>query len=203
MAKIAEPPIYAIFQDERGIITQPWVQWLDNLRNESNDNRSKIITKELNSSSSVAFTRGITSANQIYEIDLIDVRASSLNSGLRLRASTDTGTTYLEGSTDYQWSRNTNGVTTTEPLASRLVLTDSDLGTTSAHRVQGTIHVVSPASSEFTYLSWSLRYLNSSDSLRSVEGVGLVRTTTPLDSLKVLPSAGSLTSGTIKLYSLQ
>ena len=120
-----------------------------------------------------------------------------------LRASVDAGATFTEVSNGYIWSRQDNGSTVSSTNYSSLVLTPATSNNQDNYDISGTIQIINPASpSEYKTVMWDISYLSSTDVLQVIRGAGKIKTLEPINGLRVIPSAGSIQSGTITLNSI-
>ena len=200
MAKLPQPPISSpMFLDESKTLTLAWSRWFQAISREANDNRSKISDIDLSEDAVVDLTKGIDGSNDVYEIDLIDVRMSSPNSALLFRASSEVGVV-LEASNMYQYDHTFGS----SGSSTAIELSLHDCNNIANYELNGYIRIIKPFNSDrYKLIYWTLAYVDSSDNLQVIQGAGQIRTLDALIAFRILPNAGVLTSGTIKFYSLQ
>lgn len=204
MSAIQPPPISTPMMLDSGVMSRAWVAWFQSIYLKLNQGKNQIETDEMALDSYKDFTSSINSSSAIYEIEVSNILLSSLNSALLLRASTDSGVTYIEVSNGYQWTRQDNATTTSSSNYSSLVLTPSTSNNQSNYEMSGTIRIIEPSSSSaYKMVYWTISYLDSTDTLQIIDGCGQIKSTDPINAIRVIPSAGSITSGTLTLYSIE
>lgn len=203
MATIQPPPVSTPILLDTGVMSLTWIAWFQSIHLKLNQGKALITMADLDMASSQDFEAGISTSIDVYEIELTNVLLSSLNSSLLLRASIDGGDNYLEASNAYGWSRQDNGSTSYTNSYHSLMLTPQTSNNQKNYEISGVIRLVD-LSNDLSYkmVQWSLSYFDSSDTFQVVEGCGHIKTALPVNAIRILPSAGSISSGTIAFHSL-
>lgn len=158
---------------------------------------------------SVDLTNGIDSTYNRYLVSFTLVPAKD-NVTLRARVSTDGGSTFESGTTDYHTSFQgaadgaaTSGGTETD----RLILTQggSEIGSGSGEFVGGNLTLFKPAdSSLYTIIQGTLGYIRSDDLFVTAHGGGAYTTAESVDGFQLLFSDGSnIESGDVQLMGVE
>lgn len=162
-----------------------------------------VSTGTASNASAITFT-GLSSAYLFYEVTYVNVTAASNWVSFLLRTSTDNGSSYDSGASDYAWARTyTNGATTTLandandasiPLAGDVLLQNVDA-------VNGKVVIYNPSATTETAVrnDWSRM-----DSVLSSVEIGMTagkrKSAADVDAIQFLMSSGNIATGTFKLY---
>lgn len=159
-------------------------------------------------SASLDFTSCLTSDFDEYEIHFVQILPATNAAGLRMRCSTDGGSTYDSGS-NYSWAAfgHTNAGSATQGSQS-----DTSIGLLyqslyNVHSSSGKYTFVNPAgASEWKQIYGNHQMMVSVDQTGSpAEGginSGLYRSTTAVNAIRFLMTSGNITSGTIRVYGI-
>ncbi len=165
-------------------------------------------TKAPSSAATVDFTTGIDSTYDEYEIHLINVVPATDGAALWLRVSTDGGSTFDAGASDY--GTVTMNATTSAVSAGGTVTTSISMigavisNTASAGGVSGVIKIFAPADSVHTHALYSVMAADdASGSLQVRTGAGSRLTTTAVNAVRILFSTGNVAAGKLKLYGVR
>jgi len=174
-----------------------------------------LTTATASSDATIEFTSGLDSTYKRYVVEIIDVAPASDNKELRMRVSTDGGSTWKSGSSDYTGIViyvNTTGSgiggesdTTRRLRLSRWVFFNQHgLSNSSADSYSATLQLNNPASSsvEQTFY-WAGRYRQASNKLCAIDGAGRYNASSAIDGLQFYMSSGNISSGTFKLYGMK
>jgi hypothetical protein len=166
------------------------------------------------SSSSVSFTSGIDSTYPIYRFDFINIHPSNTNQNFRINFSTDGGSSYNVTKTTtfayaYHKEDGTGGTFTYDTSVDAAQSTGDvnimfGTGNQNNESLSGSLFLYNPSSTTFVkhFISDIQEvYDNHQGSLRGL-CAGYGNTTSSIDAVKFLMSAGTLDSGTIKLYGI-
>lgn len=167
----------------------------------------QISSSTASSSSSIDFT-SLSSTYISYWVFIQDLVPASDGTTLYLRTSTDNGTSFDSGASDYDWewiSSDTSANTPTVDTAdSEITLTDTDIGTGTNEKLSGHVTIFNPSASNYTKAVWDVAYMNSSSAaLKTVSGGGYRVSTTAVDAIRFIMSSGNIASGTFVLYGLK
>lgn len=154
-------------------------------------------------SATIEFTSGFTSDYVKFVIICSNVIASAVNQNLACRTSTDGGSTFDSGASDYDWSHNKLGTSITNSGSStdnELELYASGSGTT---KWDGVISIYNPAdSSNPKILEWDV-IPNTAGALASTKGRGQRLSNTAVNALQLYNGTGNFTSGEFYLYGIK
>lgn len=169
-----------------------------------------IETIEASNDATVDFTSGIDSTYKAYITLLEKVVPSNDNVNLHLRVSTNTGSSWHAGASDYSHSRfvfSDGGSSVGGALgASAIVLNGtSTWGSDTGEGGQGFVLVTSPSDTTIhTYVTARLTY-NEPTAGRTGQALsgGKYKSTTAIDGIRLYFSSGNIESGTFKLYGVK
>ena len=154
----------------------------------------------------VNFTGFSSSVYQDYQIVLDHFIPATDDSSLWMRTSTDAGSTYDSGSTNYMYAnngRNTAGTTgATSNGDAKIVLTGAGVGNATGEFLSGIIRIINPGAAARCSVLWELFYHDATGRLTAVVGGGIRDAAADVDAARLLFSAGNITSGTAKFYGL-
>jgi hypothetical protein len=165
-------------------------------------------------SASIEFTSGIDSTYDLYMITVIDMVAQTGGTDFSLRSSTDGGSTWDSGATDYLGTVMlgvTAGALTQNASGDRLRLTARTvylLDNTAANAVSGQIFIYSPSNGSGKTCFSSVMILpqrsggSGETAFCSVYGGGIRNSAADVDAIQLFISSGNITSGTFALYGL-
>ena len=170
------------------------------------NNWVKISSSTASSSASISFT-GLSSTYRVYRIEITDAAPATDGVALYMRTSTDNGTSYDSGVSDYQWSLLVTDTSGNSPKVdtadSSIELTDTDLGNGTNETCCVDINLYDPSTAKYTKATWTSTYASSSSAARrSITGGGYRQSTTAVDAIQFLMSSGNISSGTFSLYGL-
>ena len=167
------------------------------------------------SSASVSFTTGIDSTYPIYKFEFINIHPSNTNQNLRINFSTDGGSNYnVAKTTTFSYAYNkedgTGGILGYDTSVDSAQSTGDvnimfGTGNQNDESLSGSLFLYNPSSTTFVkhFISDIQEvYDNHQGSLRGL-CAGYGNTTSSIDAVKFLMSAGTLDSGTIKLYGIK
>lgn len=143
----------------------------------------------------------------IIEVD--HVRPASDNTSLFIRTSSDGGTSYDSGASDYQWAAQifdlaTNLAAATSGSAMMINGNVVGVGNQATEMISGTIHLfAADDSGNRTHLDWSGYMNDTSGNVRKVSGCGERKTNAVTDGVQFLFNTGNITSGRVRVYGIQ
>ena len=165
------------------------------------------------SSDRPAFTSGLSSTYRAYKIILENIVPTNDNSHLSLRTSTDGGSNYDQGASDYQWAINSLTATTgtgdgfqNSSGSTRIQLTDHQMGSATNEQLCGEVTLYNPAGTGFTMVHWSLTHLRATDGAVTLEtGAGARMSAADVDAIQfsTTGAAETIASGALRLYGLR
>ncbi|MEE9510298.1 MAG: hypothetical protein V3V81_07370 [Candidatus Bathyarchaeia archaeon] len=167
-------------------------------------------TQSASASSSIDFTSNIDSTFTKYAIEIVDW-IPSVDALIQIRISTDGGSTFKAGASDYAWGNvRSNGATgivvNTDTADDHISIAGSNnIGSDSAKGANFTIKMSNPASSA-TNTSFEITGGAPDGTVlqqKPMQGSGkYVAATTAVDAIQFLQSTGTITSGIFKLYGI-
>lgn len=170
---------------------------------------SKVLldTKTASSSATIDFTSYIDSTFKQYIVEWDGVKSSSPGNGLQMRISTDGGSTWKSGASDYAYSLHywSSGATTNTVQSSTGVASMNccvaTIGSTTNTAGSGTVKCFNPAdSARFFSIHTESTVVNSSTSVWGSRGVGNYTTAGAVNAFRFLMQSGNIVSGTFRLY---
>lgn len=151
--------------------------------------------------SSADFSTGIDDTYGEYIFVLTNVVPATDNVALWLRSSTDGGSTYDAGASDYAWRLLTNATTTTDTTDAQIELTTATIGSdTNENGFTGRVHLFDPAGAEYTAFRHFGIYDEANGDLYIADGGGKRLAAEDVDAVRFMFSSGDIESGTIRLY---
>ena len=158
--------------------------------------------------SSVDITSGIDSTYDSYLVDIVDLIPASNNTALYFRVTTDGGSTFKSGASDY-WFHGLNTSSTSSSYSSNAIHGYSEIwlgaqiGNGASEGIKAHLLLHNPSSSATKCCISYQGVQSNSTSLKGVGGAGLYNAATAVDGFRLLMSSGNLTSGTIRLYGIK
>ena len=207
MAKVVPPPLGVGINEESGFLTRAWLQWFQDLQNNTAEGLVQLADGTFSSSETLTLTNNISAEYGHYRVLLSDLLVSQPGDILNIRVSEDTGSTYKSGASDYSWliEENTGSVaTTTDSANTALTLNNTGLGNTSSSIINGEIDFFTPANTvNAKHFRWEMSYKNNSGVLTKNTGTGLYNGTGAVDAIKLYLNSGVFASGSYKLYGIK
>ncbi len=140
----------------------------------------------------------LDAAYDVHQFDLIDVIPASDGSTLEVRFSTDGGSSFDSGGSDYARGAVTNTGSGADASASSIDISGLGVGSGSNENgVSGRLTVYAPADATYTRLTCVLTYTDAVGTGRVSTAFGTRLTTTPVDAIRFFFSSGNLESGRI------
>ena len=160
----------------------------------------------------VDITSGIDSTYDEYEIHLSGFKPVTDNVGLYLRTSTDGGSTFDSGASDYGFTAlnsrtNLNTLSTSGVSAATAIQLD---GYHNVHTdancdgVDGVVRIFRPSEAAYTRMYFAV--VNPRTALTDEsynQGMGVRASATDVDAIRLLFSSGNIASGTVRLYGVR
>jgi len=170
-----------------------------------------LLTVTASASSSMDFTSNIDSTFKLYRLDLIDIILADEPRDIFLRTSTDGGSIFDFGASDYGFvkiSRDSDGNTRDGASASasaRIGLNNgiNRLGLASGEAFNARIYIWNPAGTNFTQISWEGTYISDAGVGVLINGQGWRNSAANVDAIRILPGGvGNIASGEGNLYGM-
>ena len=159
------------------------------------------------SSATVSFT-GIDSTYDVYVVELVTAKPAVNNDELRMRFSSNNGSTYFSGASDYAFSwmenssdsptpsGNNSGAISHVPFA---VVSSAPLGA----GVNGFIKIFNPARAAYTLLLSNLTCSSTGTRCRQNLGNAVVLQSAAKNAVQLYFGSGNIASGTFRLYGIK
>lgn len=165
-----------------------------------------ISSVDISSDATVDFTGFDASVYDDYEIELQNVVPATDAVGFQLRTSTDGGTGYDSGASDYSYAiHGLESDTTRTDVGSagdtRIIISSSrQVGSDAGEDgVSGIIRIHGPGAAEKTTVTWAVGYFGSNGNFTTAVGSGARLSSADVDAVRLLFSSGNLESGRVIL----
>lgn len=159
-------------------------------------------------STTVNFTN-ISSTYDIYAITLTLVSPATDGDVLRIRTSTNNGSSFDNGTTDYKysamgWSSNATSANLDSLAGESSILVASTIGADAGESgLSGIFYLYKPSSAAGWFqLSWNVSSINPSSLLRVTSGAGARQASQAVDAIQFFMGSGNIASGTFRLYGI-
>ena len=157
--------------------------------------------------SSVDFTTGIDSTYDEYVLILSNVIPVTDSDAAWLRTSTDAGSTWDTGASDYSWilmSVNTivTPARTFDAADAQIVVSTSEIGSDTNERgISMWIHLVRPSTAAYFQIHANAAYSGTTvNRMRMTFSAGMRLAAADVDGIRFLFSTGNVESGVLRLY---
>lgn len=157
------------------------------------------------SSTSIDFT-GLSSTYFAYKIVIQGMKPGTDSVDFLIRTSTDGGSTYDSGASDYKWVNEGTGASVVgirDSADSSIQVAGTGfavLTTTSPAVYSADITLYNPSSTEPTQLGWHFIYNGSA--VAQLVGGGIVSAAADVDAIRFFMSSGNIATGEFRLYGL-
>lgn len=158
----------------------------------------------------ISFT-GLTSSYSSYMLIFDSVVPATDIVSFYMRTSTNAGSSYDSGASDYAWTRMRWRVTTGSSVtdlsegdytSDALILTNN-IGSDSNEMLSGELRLYNPSGTNYTQANWKIMYVDNGASLQAVSGSGFRLSAADVDAIQFLFSSGNIESGNFYLYGLK
>ena len=127
------------------------------------------------------------------------------NVQLYFRTSTDGGSTFDSGASNYRYAYQgyndaAAAVTGSSAGATFIPITHSDVGSATDEFVSGEVNIYNPAATAQTAMIFDTLMVNTGSYTYVIDGVGRRLSAADVDAIQFLFSSGNIASGTFKLY---
>ena len=170
---------------------------------------SLIETKTFANQNAVTFTSNIDGTHDQYVIFIAAIVFSAGSEKLALRTSTDGGSNYDNGATDYAYVYRFNGTNSgagdiADDDDTLIQLTETTTNT-SSRSYDGRIWIGKPAdTSIYTNVNWTINGFNSLPAIIEIRGSGVRNSAGDVDALQLFASGGgNIASGRATLYGIK
>lgn len=190
-----------------GTVSNTEFQYINSLTSNAQtqlDNRPILIsTATASTTATIDFT--LSSSYKSFEIRCISVVPSTDNVGMWVRVSTDGGSTFASGASDYIYQRYyQNGSSSLPSLSaadSKIILLGSGIGNGSGRYFNSIIRVYDASNSSINKNITAEFHMYRSDSIYTL-GIlnGVYQFNTAINAIRILMSSGNIASGTFELW---
>lgn len=171
---------------------------------------TKISSSTASASATIDFT-GLSSTYKAYMVVLDHVAPATDDVALLVRTSTNNGSSYDSGASDYiyyvdgvQSNAAANG--TSSAGATSIALTSSGagsgIGNSTSESISGYVHIIGHSTAAYGQLVWQTVFSNTVPRLVYNNGAGQRVTAADIDAIRFLMSSGNIASGVFTLYGL-
>lgn len=164
-----------------------------------------IEAKSAANSATIDFSTGIDSTYDEYVIQVQNAIPAS-SAALWVRTSTDGGSTYDSGASDYGYQANSQAINQDSVAQIQVCPTAGAASGLSANTsgVCLTLFVAAPSAAAYTQMHWTGSYITSTGLISPTgDGVGMRKATANVDAIRFLFSTGNIASGKFKLYGIK
>jgi hypothetical protein len=163
----------------------------------------------LTPSAVAALDISLTGGYQEYIIKFWALKPATDAVGLYLRTSTNGGSTFDSGASDYSWSGalvKATGSFRNATNQAQIEITDDQVGfgavgnSTNENGVYGEIHIFAPSDAAYTLVSSESSYMGDDGTIRGTRISGVRQSAADVDAIRLLFSSGNITSGKVQLY---
>jgi len=144
----------------------------------------------------------------LYELELVNVIPATDNAGINLLTTSDSGTTFDTGATDYRWCRqglksNAASTDNSSDGDSRIGLLGGISNVSSESGLSGTVRFYNPGAVGICHIAGELQCTDSVGRINYSAGAGIRDdNTSNIDGFRFIPTSGNISSGTFKLYGI-
>jgi hypothetical protein len=132
------------------------------------------------------------------------VLVSQPDSLIYVRVSKDSGSSYENANDDYSWVLSLTGETSLKKYDNednQMQLVTSGLGNDSTNIVTGEIIFYDLAgTSNVKFFKWDLRYKDMDDNIALVRGAGSYNDSGTINGIRIFPSQGNFSSGSLEIF---
>lgn len=170
-----------------------------------------ISSQDASASAQLDFTGFDGTKYDAYEFELINIVPATNSALLYLRTSTDGGSTFESGASDYSWGKavwahsgGTGNYTTSGNSAADLIAVSNGISNTATTSgVSATLRVHGPHLAAHTTMSWHGMFYAAGGSWSDLRGSGARLSNADVDAIRFYFSSGNIASGTITMYGLR
>lgn len=148
-----------------------------------------------------------------YVLNIVDLVPATDSTALRIRTSSNTGSSFDSGASDYNCrvaslfssagGHFDDGGVSLSHIRTMRESSTNPIGNASGEGLSGFIYIKSPAGSLNKFIRTEFDYVNAAGAYVSTTGGGTRKSTTAIDAIQLYMSAGNITSGTFYLYGIK
>jgi len=166
----------------------------------------KISSQTASASTFIDFT-GLSSTYQMYIVEMSDMQPGTNGRILYMRTSTNNGSSYDAGASDYSWNNIgsdlgsvRSGADSIDSKIEILGRTNDELGADPNETHSQTVWIFNPSSLSYTRLIGIGEYLTTSGNSFLMISGGQRKSTTAVNAVRFIMSSGTIDSGVFTLY---
>lgn len=168
-------------------------------------------TATASNSASVSFT-GLSSTYHHYIVVIDHVVVQTDDVSLIMRTSTNGGSSYDSGASDYRYQVSGTQDSGTDSSANSTGATSllitaggggAGIGNATNESFSGRVTIYNPSVAGYGHVTWEAVYYNTVPRVTRVMGAGMRIAAADIDAIQFLASSGNLVSGTFKLYGVR
>lgn len=165
----------------------------------------KISSATASSSASITFT-DLSSTYRDFIVVLSNVVPATDAVTLRLRTSTNNGSSYDAGASDYRWAISSGNTSSGEAnagdAADSFIRIRDEVGTGTGEQISGWVRLHSPQTAAYFYTTYDVAAIASTALFWRTQGAGVRTTAANVDAIEFTMSSGNIASGTFTLYGI-
>jgi len=180
---------------------------LDGIETAATNGLKLLATATASASTSIDFTSDIDSTFDEYELHIINAVPATDAVKLFMRTSTDGGSSFDSGASDYISLYDnifSDGTTLTRSFAGATTFEISNnVGNAAGESVNSVIKLYNPAATTHTWIEFDTVYTDPDPRAAIADGGGYRDSAADVDAIRFLFSSGNITSGEFKLYGVR
>lgn len=153
--------------------------------------------------SAVSFTAFDATKYDAYLFVIQNVLPATDGVSFLVRTSTDSGSTYDSGASDYEVDIRINGAALGSTTTSGYLSNLTDMGNAANEDYSGTLWVLGPHLSKYTRMVLQGSYTNDAGVRRNVHGANYRASAADVDAIQFFMSSGNVLTGTVTMYGLK
>lgn len=157
-------------------------------------------------SSAITFT-GLSSTYSVYMIEMEGVAPATDDVDFWIRTSTNNGSSYDSGASDYAWTMYGTSSAGLDPDSdgadSEITLvapTNEQLGTGTQENLAGRLWLLQPSATQYAKLLFNTNYTDLTGDFAGCDTGGIRLTAADVDAIQFLMSSGNIATGEFRLY---
>ena len=169
-----------------------------------------IATATASNSATVEFT-GLSATYPMYVVILNDVVPATDSTELRMRTSTDGGSTFDNGASDYAWMSRTAEVDTApsfgtsgDDAADYIQMTGNtdDIGSDTNESYSARVYIHDPGATTYTRVEFKAIFSTTGGLQMTGRGIGARLSAADVDAIQFYMTSGNIESGNFRLYGI-
>lgn len=202
-------PAAGLITGDSNVTITPGTNTLSVSSSATGGNLIKISTASASASASISFT-GLSSTYHMYIVRFNNLQPATDATTLLMRTSTDNGSTYDSGASDYKWALyqvNESGDPTGDADQTDSSITicgvaasSDEMGTGANEKGSGWVYIFNPSATTYTQIFSSTTYINEAGQLILNQATGFRASGADVDAIQFLMDSGNISTGDFVLY---